>query len=236
MAEPDDTETLDDLDDVVRRGDPDRWLASRLIEDAQARADVVALLAFDLELARAPRRASNALVGEIRLTWWREALDEIFGDGPVRRHPTALALADVVARHGLPRQALEDLIDARYVELDKRLLDPEELADWVVKTAGVVAVLQARILDPASPSRRVAHGAGLWAVAQALRVGLADALSAKAATEHVTARYRQEKPTSTRAFPAEAVGALAPAIRRGANLSDFGKRARLLWSALRGRI
>jgi len=236
MAEPDDTETLDDLDEVVRRGDPDRWLASRLIEDAQARADVVALLAFDLELARAPRRASNALVGEIRLTWWREALDEMFGDGPVRRHPTALALADVVARHGLPRPALEDLIDARYVELDKRLLDPAELAAWAEGTAGIVARLSARLLDPTSPADAAALAAEAWALAHAPRLGLAEETAARGAVQRALTSHRRASPVSTAAFPAAAVGSLAgPALRQG-GASDFGKRARLLWVSLRGRV
>ena len=69
-----DTETLDDL---VRRVDPDRWLASRFIADASARADVIALYAFNYELARVAGGVSNALMGEIRLTWWREAMEEI---------------------------------------------------------------------------------------------------------------------------------------------------------------
>ena len=86
-----------DLDALVRRVDPDRWLSSRFIADPGARADVIALYAFDHELARAPRWRSNALLGEIRLTWWREALDEIFDGRPVRRHPTAQALAEAVA-------------------------------------------------------------------------------------------------------------------------------------------
>jgi len=38
---------LDDIDALVRRVDPDRWLASRFIADAQARADVIALYAFN---------------------------------------------------------------------------------------------------------------------------------------------------------------------------------------------
>jgi len=36
-----------DLDALVRRVDPDRWLASRFIADAARRADVMALYAFD---------------------------------------------------------------------------------------------------------------------------------------------------------------------------------------------
>nr|QQZ51740.1 squalene/phytoene synthase family protein [Phenylobacterium glaciei] len=74
----DDAHDPNDLDALVGRVDPDRWLSSRFISDAQARADVIALYAFDHELARAPRVASNPLMGEIRLTWWNEVLDEVF--------------------------------------------------------------------------------------------------------------------------------------------------------------
>ncbi|HEX7761936.1 MAG TPA: squalene/phytoene synthase family protein, partial [Caulobacteraceae bacterium] len=175
MADAEDPHELDDLDDIVRRGDPDRWLATRLIADPEVRADVIAVLAYDLELARAPRRASNPLIGEIRLTWWREALDEIYGDGPVRRHPTALALAELVARHGLPRDILEGMIDARYVELDKRQLEPGELTAWARGTAGAVARLSARILEPHGPADSADSAASAWAFAQAVRLKLTDA-------------------------------------------------------------
>ncbi|MBS0334660.1 MAG: squalene/phytoene synthase family protein, partial [Proteobacteria bacterium] len=107
----------EDLDALIRRVDPDRWLSSRFIADTRARAGVVALYAFDHELARAPRVASNPPLGEIRLTWWREALDEVFGGRAVRMHSTAQALGQVVAAHGLPREPLEAMIDARYREL-----------------------------------------------------------------------------------------------------------------------
>src|ERR1051326_3314472 len=103
-----------DLDELVRRNDPDRWLSSRFIGAHDARADVIALYAYDQELARAPRVTSNALVGEMRLTWRREALDEIFAGKPVRRPPTAEALSAAVVRRGLPREPLEAMIDARY--------------------------------------------------------------------------------------------------------------------------
>src|SRR6516165_2835983 len=91
----------EDLDALVQRVDPDRWLSSRFVADPVERADVVAIYAYDHELARAPRVASNSLLGEIRLTWWREALDEIFEGRPVRRHPTAQALAAAVGRRRL---------------------------------------------------------------------------------------------------------------------------------------
>lgn len=231
-----DAEELDDLDDLVRRGDPDRWLASRLIDDPQARADVIVILAYDLELARAPRRASNALIGEIRLTWWREALDEIFGGGEVRRHPTALALADVVQRHGLDRAQLEAMIDARYVELDKRALGPAELTAWAADTAGAVARIATRLLDPKSPSAASASAASAWALAQSPKLGLADAVQARPTVQAALRAHRRAPALSPAAFPAAAVGALAMSALRPTKSSEFGKRARLLWSALRGRV
>jgi hypothetical protein len=85
-----DTETLDDL---VRRVDPDRWLASRFIADTKARADVIALYAFNYELARVAGGVSNALMGEIRLTWWREAMEEIAAGKTPRKHPNVEAVA-----------------------------------------------------------------------------------------------------------------------------------------------
>ena len=93
----------DDLDDLIHRVDPDRWLSSRFVGDAGLRADVIAIYAYDHELARAPKVASNSILGEIRLTWWREMLDEAYEGRHVRHHPTAQALAGVIARHGLPR-------------------------------------------------------------------------------------------------------------------------------------
>jgi len=120
----------DDLDDLIRRVDPDRWLSSRFIGDPAKRADVIAVYAYDHELARAPKVASNPLLGEIRLTWWREALDEIYEGRHVRRHPTAQALAEAVKRHGLPRAPLEAMIDARYRELDATPFKPKEALAW----------------------------------------------------------------------------------------------------------
>ena len=49
-----------DLDDTVRRADPVRWLASRFVGDLQARADVVAIYAFDHAVARVATAAKAA--------------------------------------------------------------------------------------------------------------------------------------------------------------------------------
>ena len=50
---------------------------------------------------------------EIRLTWWREALDEIFAGQPVRSHPVVEALAQTIRRRDLPAAPFEAMIEAR---------------------------------------------------------------------------------------------------------------------------
>ena len=116
---------LEDLDEAVRRHDPDRWLATRFIADRQARADVIALYAFNHEISRVAGAVSDPIMGEIRLTWWLEAIAEIYESRPVRRHPVSLALAEAVRRRGLPREPLESLIEARFPELHGEGLDVE---------------------------------------------------------------------------------------------------------------
>ena len=232
MADP-----AEDLDALVRRIDPDRWLSSRFIDDAQARADVIALYAYDHELARAPKVASNPLLGEIRLTWWREALDEIFEDRPVRLHPTAQALAAAVRRHGLPREPLEAMIDARYRELDAEPMSAEDATTWARGTAGATAGLAVRVLDPsADPAHATAAGAA-WSLA--LRIGgdAAQGGPLRGALEALLRKARREvKALSVPAFPAVAHAALAGPRARGAGTAAWSARLRLVAAVARGRI
>lgn len=212
-----------DLDDLIRRVDPDRWLSSRFIGDAGRRADVIAIYAYDHELARAPKVASNPLLGEIRLTWWREMLDETYEGRHVRHHPTARALADVIRRLDLPREPLEAMIDARYRELDATPMTPDEAVDWARGTAGRAAAVAARILDPVTAFERAVAAGAAWALAKR-EPGLVAGL-AEAARADVNA-------LSAAAFPAVAHAALA--LKPGG--SEFAKRLRLTWAVARGRI
>ena len=222
----DDAPPPEDLDALVARVDPDRWLSSRLIGDPQARADAVAIYAYDHELARAPRVASNPLLGEIRLTWWREVLDETFEGRAVRRHPTAQALAAAVRRSGLPRAPLEAMIDARYRELEDAPLSRDEAAAWAHGTAGEAARLVAHILGGGTDGGRAQAGGAAWALARrpdADHAQVADLLA-------------QAKGLAVAAFPAVAHASLARAYSRGRAGSDLSKRARITWAARTGRL
>jgi phytoene synthase len=222
-------EDAGDLDALIRRVDPDRWISSRFIADAQARADVIALYAFDHELARAPKVSSNPLIGEIRLTWWREALDEIFESKPVRRHPTVEALAEAIRRHGLSRDALEALIEARYRELDPEPLTEADALEWVRGTGGGVAVIAAGLLDPKGEAEEARAAGAAWALGRraAEGPGLKPALD-----QELKIARASVKRLSAQAFPAVAHAALTGRPRA----SELAKRLTVTLAVARGRI
>jgi phytoene synthase len=213
----------DDLDDLIRRVDPDRWLSSRFVGDPGLRADVVAIYAFDHELGRAPRVVSNALLGEVRLTWWREVLEEVYEGRPVRAHPTAQALADVVAGHALPREPLEAMIDARYRELDPTPMDEADALEWARGTAGQAAEVAARIMDPSVEAAWARAAGAVWALARR------DFAPDPGEMALARADARRLSPA---AFPAVAHATLAVRPAR----SEFAKRLRITWSMARGRL
>lgn len=99
---------------MVRQGDPDRWLASLFIPEP-ARRHVHAILAFNLEIARVREVAPEPMLGEIRLQWWRDALEK--PDGDASANPVAAALLDTIERFDLPRGEFLDMIEARAFDL-----------------------------------------------------------------------------------------------------------------------
>jgi len=230
MSDPE-TPDPSDLDALVRRVDPDRWLASRFISDPQARADVMAIYAYDHELARAPRVASNPLMGEIRLAWWREALDEVFEGRHVRHHPAAQALAELARRRGLPREPLEAMIDGRYRELDPEPFSASDALALAQDTAGSAAALAARILDPGADPAAAAVAGAAWGLARLIGAGKGAAASLDLASARRAARK-----LSVPAFPAVLQTALASPLARGRAVSDLEARVRLVWAAASGRI
>ncbi|HEY1541125.1 MAG TPA: squalene/phytoene synthase family protein [Xanthobacteraceae bacterium] len=153
---------------LVREADHDRFIAV-LFAPMEARGHLHALYAFDVELRRVGYVVREALAGEIRLQWWRDALaGEARGDAMA--NPVAAALIDTVAHCGLPTDALNGLIDARahdlYGEPFATLADLEASAQ---RTCGTVFDLAARILDRAVAAGTAAAPAGIAiAIASAL--------------------------------------------------------------------
>jgi 15-cis-phytoene synthase len=145
---------------LVREADRDRYIAS-LFAPAARRPHLHALYAFDREIALVPHRVHEALAGEMRLQWWRDALaGQARGDAAA--HPVAAALLDTVARCGLPLAPLNALIDARAHELyEEPFATLEACAAYARQTASAVLALAARILDRAVEVGAAAEPAGI---------------------------------------------------------------------------
>jgi phytoene synthase len=248
MTAPMPDDLTEDLDQTVRRADPDRWLASRFIADADLRADVIALYAFNHELARAPDVASEPLLGEIRLTWWAEALDEMVSGRPVRRHPAAQALHRAMGRGGLDQALLAGMIEARISDLYKTpFADEGELFAYLDATAGALMQSAVGLLVGHANGQAMQAAGRAWGLAGLTRLRalggpsrLPDALTPDRArgltVQAVRAAREAIKPLPVAAFPAIAYACLAKSYARGREPTALEKQVRLVWAVARGRI
>jgi NADH dehydrogenase [ubiquinone] 1 alpha subcomplex assembly factor 6 len=104
-----------------------------------------ALYAFNLEIAKVRETVSEPMLGEIRLQWWREAVEEAYGGGAVRKHAVAEPLADAIRRHAMTRDHFGRLIDARAFDLGDE--PPETVADLVTYAEDTSSRLVRAALD-----------------------------------------------------------------------------------------
>jgi len=152
-------ETFAYCQDLVREADKDRFLAT-LFAPAERRPFLFALYAFNVEISRAPERASESLAGEVRLQWWRDVLDGTRA-AEASANPVASALLAAIAWHDLPAAMLVDLIDAREFDLyDDPMPSIAALESYARRTASTLFTLAARILG-AAPASVIADPAGI---------------------------------------------------------------------------
>ncbi len=243
---------------LVRRGDPERFLSAMTAPPA-ARERLMAVYAFNLELARIPTVVSEPMLGLIRLQWWRDTVAAVFEGRAAPAHEVAAPLAQAVAAAGLPRTAVERLLDAR-----ARDVAAEPFADFAalrehLRDGGAALLdLAACVLDPSGGGAATEDAGLAFAAANWLRA--AQALGARAlpggretavalAREGLAAlkrahAARPQPPAAARA--AFRAGWVAPAILAAtlrpdydpahgpAEPAPFRRSARLLWLAARG--
>jgi 15-cis-phytoene synthase len=131
---------------LLRREDKDRWLAC-LFVPRERRPHIHALYAFSLEAARVREVVSEALLGEIRLQWWRDALEGT-NAAEAKANPVASALLDTIARFDLPIAPLLELICGRGRDLyGEPIQSVEVLEAYLRATCTNLFRLAAVILD-----------------------------------------------------------------------------------------
>ncbi len=152
---------------LVREQDRDRhW--STLLAPAEARPHLCALYAVSIEIARVRDAVSAPMPGEIRLQWWRDAVEGL-ARGDASSNPVAAALEDTIERFRLPRQAFVDLIDARVFDLyDDPMPTQGDLEGYLGETSSALMRLASLV---------VAGGADLGGAEAAGHAGVAYGLT-----------------------------------------------------------
>ncbi len=144
--------------ETARASDRDRYLAA-LLAPRHARADLIALAAFLGEVARIPDAVNEPMMGEIRLQWWRDALE---GADARTGSPVADAIQVTIARRALPRETFFTFLEANARALTQVSATEDELKVHLDETDGATFRLAARILgvEAGSAANELLRAAG----------------------------------------------------------------------------
>lgn len=143
---------------IVEKGDPERFMAV-MAAPLKAREILFPLYAFNVEVARAPWVTSEPMIAEMRLQWWRDALEEIASGGPVRKHEVTTALAEVIDPRGAA--ALDRLVAMRRWDIYKDAFeDTAHFDDYLEATAGELMWQAARAMGANEAQREAVLGFG----------------------------------------------------------------------------
>lgn len=126
---------------IVRRHDRDRYQTA-LFAPADRREALFALYAFNHEVARVREIVTQPMLGQIRLQWWREAIDAAYAGAAPRRHQVAEALAAAITERGLSRAYFDRIIDMRERDLaDAPPADVDTLEEYAEGTSSSLVCL-----------------------------------------------------------------------------------------------
>lgn len=219
---------------LVREHDRDRWLSALFAPEA-LRPHLHALAAFFHEVARIPHLVREPLAGEMRLTWWREAI-EGQREAEASANPVAAALVDTARARALPLQIFEDCLlgwrDQLYREPPTAPAEIEAFGREVLAAEfQLPALALSGAADPASASASAGAAAALLAFGGEANVALALA--------HVAAAEM-----ALRSLPVEVAPAFAPLAclrldlkrrARGKDAAPAWRRQAAIWLWGRGR-
>lgn len=135
-----------EIDSLLHSADPDRYLCA-LFSQPEQRAGLLALYGLNLELGRIADSSSESLIGEMKLTWWRDAVADLYASPQkVRRHDVTEGLAPLIGRISL--DDISPLIEARFDDIAARpFTDLDDILAYVDNTAGCLARLALKALD-----------------------------------------------------------------------------------------
>jgi 15-cis-phytoene synthase len=159
-----DRERLGAIGRIAKHGDADRYVTA-LFAAPSSRTHLLALSAFNVELARVGEQVSEPALGEIRLQWWRDALDRAARGNAARGeaigNPVADAIGTILQTYPHLGATLERLIDARRFDVAVKIMpDWPALQAYVDDTAGAMFVAAAGLLMDGADGVETAARAG----------------------------------------------------------------------------
>ncbi|XP_078034657.1 NADH dehydrogenase (ubiquinone) complex I, assembly factor 6 homolog sicily isoform X2 [Augochlora pura] len=96
---------------MLRKYDYENFLCT-LSLSAETRSAAFAIRAFNVEVAQVQDQTRDSKIGEMRLKFWSDAVNNTFKGNPPRS-PVMLELARILRKHSLSKHYFKRLIDAR---------------------------------------------------------------------------------------------------------------------------
>lgn len=249
--------TLAACAEIVRKGDPDRFLAT-MAAPVSFRERLFPLYAFNLEVARAPWVTQEPVIAEMRLQWWRDVIAS-----PGRKaHEVAGPLHDAV-RAGAPAAALDAMAAARRHDVwGEPFADRAALMAYLQDTGGALMWAAAAACGAPAAAEPAARNYGLASAAAAflralpdlaargkpgLPAGTAPADLARAGLQALHAARRSHRSLGPAAPAVLAAWQAGPVLQQALaqpgrvsdgrlGMSEFARRLRLLWAASGGGV
>ncbi|MBM3618346.1 MAG: squalene/phytoene synthase family protein [Alphaproteobacteria bacterium] len=156
---------------LTLRYDRERMLCVMLAPE-KVRPALVALLAWNHEIAKVGEIVTDPMVGLIRYQWWRDALEEIYGKKSIRQHAVVQELAKAIEMHGLAQERFDTILTAREPDLETAPFRSQESLDaYALATGGGILMLWLDILGIRQQSAHDAaqHVGAAWALVGILR-------------------------------------------------------------------
>ena len=187
--------------------DADRRLALTYVP-AKSRAAVEALWRLDLAMASVLSTGREPLISQIRLTWWREALERLDRER-APAEPVLQALETHVLSRGLSGAELAEMEAGWSVLLSPEQLTAADLDLYAARRGGLLFSYTARVLG--GESAAVEPGGKAWSLIDLARnsANQADAESARASAARSFGTNSGRWPSSLRPL-----GMLAMLARR----------------------